>query len=107
SSGALTRDVMITNCAFGTGHGGSIGSFTASGVSNIAVINCTCNGTDNPIRMKSDNNMHGSSKGGLVQNLSYLNLGMTNVANAAIMMYSYYNVVGTPTSIMPATAASE
>jgi polygalacturonase len=107
SSGGLTRDVVITNCAFGTGHGVSIGSFTASGVSNITVINCTFNGTDNPIRLKSDNNLHGSSRGGLVQNLSYLNLGMTNVNNAAIMIYSYYNVVGTPTSISPATAVSE
>jgi polygalacturonase len=107
SSAGLARDIIITNCAFGTGHGVSIGSFTASGVSNVTVINCTFNGTDNPIRMKSDNNLHGSSKGGLVQNLSYLNLSMTNVNNAAIMIYSYYNVVGTPTSISPATAAGE
>ena len=107
SSAGLARDILITNCAFGTGHGVSIGSFTSSGVSNVTVINCTFNGTDNPIRMKSDNNLHGTSKGGVVQNLSYLNLSMTNVNNAAIMIYSYYNVVGTPTSITPATAAGE
>ena len=107
SSGGLTRDIIITNCAFGTGHGVSLGSNTASGVSNVTVINCAFTGTDNPIRMKSDNNLHGSSKGGVVQNLSYLNLTMTNVNNAAIIIYSYYNLVGTPTSITPATAAGE
>ena len=107
SSAGTARDILITNCTFGTGHGVSIGSFTSSGVSNITVINCTFNGTDNPIRMKSDNNLHGSSKGGIVQNLSYLNLSMTNVNNAVIMIYSYYNVSGTPTSITPAIAAGE
>jgi hypothetical protein len=43
----------------------------------------------------------------MVQNLNYLNLGMTNVKYGAITIYSYYNEIGTPTGITPATAAGE
>ena len=85
SSAGLSSDILVTNCAFGNGHGVSIGSYTSSGVSNLTVINCTFNGTQNGIRLKSDND-----RAGLVQNLSYLNLGMTNV-NMPFVIYSYYN----------------
>jgi hypothetical protein len=101
SSASASADVVITNCTFGDGHGVSIGSFTSGGVSNMTVINCTFNRTDNGIRIKSDND-----RGGVVQNLSYLNIGMTNV-HFPIQIYSYYNSVGTPSSITPAIAASQ
>jgi polygalacturonase len=101
SSASASADIVITNCTFGEGHGVSIGSFTSGGVSNLTVINCTFNSTDNGIRIKSDNN-----RGGIVQNLSYLNIGMTNV-NFPITIYSYYNSVGTPSSVTPAQAASQ
>jgi len=101
SSASASADIVITNCTFGDGHGVSIGSFTSGGVSNMTVINCTFNRTDNGIRIKSDND-----RGGIVQNLSYLNIGMTNV-HFPIQIYSYYNSVGTPSSITPATAASQ
>jgi hypothetical protein len=101
STGPL-NDLLITNCTFGTGHGVSIGSGISVGLSNLTVINCTFNGSDYGIRMKSDTN-----SGGMVQNLKYLNLGMTNVKYGAITIYSYYNESGTPTSITPATAAGE
>ncbi len=99
--GGSTSDVLLTNNTYGTGHGISIGSFTdKGGVSNITVINCTINGADNGIRIKSDND-----RGGLVQNISYVNIGITNV-NFPIQIYSYYNEVGTPSSIAPGTAAA-
>jgi hypothetical protein len=101
SSASASVDIVITNCTFGEGHGVSIGSNTSGGVSNLTVINCTFNSTDNGIRIKSDDD-----RGGIVQNLSYLNIGMTNV-NFPITIYSYYNSVGTPSSITPATAASQ
>jgi hypothetical protein len=101
SSASASADIVITNCTFGDGHGVSIGSFTSGGVSNMTVINCTFNQTDNGIRIKSDND-----RGGIVQNLSYLNIGMTNV-HFPIAIYSYYNSVGTPSSITPAIAASQ
>jgi polygalacturonase len=94
--------LMVTNCTFGTGHGVSIGSDIGAGVSNLTVINCTFSGTDYGIRMKSDND-----RGGVVQNCNYYNLGMTNIVDAAIAIWSYYDSVGTPTSITPADAAGE
>lgn len=101
SSASASADIIITNCTFGDGHGVSIGSYTSGGVSNMTVINCTFNRTDNGIRIKSDND-----RGGIVQNLSYFNIGMTNV-HFPITIYSYYNSVGTPSSITPAVAASQ
>ncbi|HEY1663587.1 MAG TPA: glycosyl hydrolase family 28 protein [Verrucomicrobiae bacterium] len=79
-----TSDVLITNNTYGFGHGVSIGSFTAGGVSNITVINCTFNGTEQGIRIKSDR-----GRGGYVHNLKYLNLSMTNVI-FPILIYGTY-----------------
>ena len=100
--GGGTHDVLITNNAYGNGHGCSIGSYTdKGGVSNIIIINCTFNGTQNGVRIKSD-----VGRGGVVQNISYLNLGMTNV-NFPIQLYAYYLQVGTPSSVTPGYAAAQ
>ena len=102
-SSALARDIMITNCMFGHGHGVSVGSLTQAGVSNVTVINCVFTNTDNAIRMKSD-----AGSGGTVQNMSYYNIGMTNIKYAPVIIYSYYSTVGgNPTTygITPAVAA--
>jgi hypothetical protein len=108
SSSAISRDIVVTNCAFGVGHGVSIGSNTAGAVSNLTVINCTFNGTDYGIRMKSDDNTSGGSgQGGVAQNLSYLNIGMTNINDGAIVIYSYYSEYGTPTGITPFIASTQ
>jgi polygalacturonase len=80
----VTSDVLITNCTYGFGHGVSIGSRTVGGVSDITVINCTFNRTDDGIRLKSDRD-----RGGFVHDLSYLNLHMTNVA-CPILIYAAY-----------------
>ncbi|HEX4122441.1 MAG TPA: glycosyl hydrolase family 28 protein [Verrucomicrobiae bacterium] len=90
------QDLLITNCAFGNGHGVSIGSGISSGITNLTVINCSFNGTVNGIRMKCD---QGDSEP--VANLNYLNLAMTNVS-LPIVIYTYYNVTGTPDGITPA-----
>ena len=83
-------DIIVTNCAFGTGHGMSIGGNTSpGGVSNLLVINCNFTNTDNGIRLKADNSM-----GGPVQNCYYYNNFMTNMNNAAVIIYSYYTNVG-------------
>ena len=108
SANTPTSDILVTNCTFGTGHGVSIGSNTAGGVSNLTVINCTFNNTDYGIRMKSDNATSGSSgAGGTAQNLYYYNLGMTNLKYGAIVIYSYYNEYGTPVGISPSIAAAQ
>ncbi|HKW30085.1 MAG TPA: glycosyl hydrolase family 28 protein [Verrucomicrobiae bacterium] len=99
--GGGTSDVLLTNNTYGNGHGISIGSYTDGGVSNITVINCTINGADNGLRIKSDD-----GRGGLVQNISYDNIGMTNV-HFPIQIYAYYNEVGTPSSISPYYASTQ
>jgi polygalacturonase len=100
-SGGPAADVTVTNCTFGTGHGVSLGSITSGDVSNLTVINCSFTNTDFGIRMKSDND-----RGGLVQDLKYCNLTMTNVGYP-IVIYSYYNEYGTPNNITPQTARNQ
>jgi autotransporter-associated beta strand protein len=94
----VAADITVSNCTFGTGHGVSIGSTTSGGVHDLLVSNCTFNGTRYGLRLKSDND-----RGGVVQALRYLDLGMTNV-NYPIVLYSYYNEIGTPDSITPQIA---
>jgi len=81
ASNTATSHATISNNYFGSGHGVSIGSFTQSGVSNVVVNNLAISGTandgnDTGIRIKSD-----SSRGGLVQNISYSNVCIQNVAH--------------------------
>lgn len=83
--GGGTSDVLITGCKYGYGHGVSVGSPTAGGVSNITVENCTFTNTECGIRLKSDRD-----RGGIVQNLTYRNLKMTNV-EFPILIYGAYN----------------
>jgi hypothetical protein len=97
---APVADVLITNITFGTGRGLSIGSYTDSGASNITAINCTFSGSIDGIRLKSDRD-----RGGLVQDIDFLNIGMTNVS-IPIMIYSYYDTVTQPNTITPAMAAT-
>ena len=107
STGGTSTSILVTNCNFGFGHGLSIGGNTLDGVSNLTVVNCTFNGTDYGIRMKSDNAAKSPGAGGISQNLFYSNLTMTNITDGAIVIYSYYNEYGTPIGITPATAASQ
>ena len=92
SSAALASDITITNCHFGTGHGLSIGSPTQSGINNLTVSNCWWNGTEYGIKIKTDRGI-----GGVVQNLTYRDLTMSNV-NFVIAFYMYYNELGSPSS---------
>jgi len=101
-SSAAVIDLVVTNCMFGHGHGVSAGSLLQAGVSSVTVINCIFTNTDYGIRMKSDND-----RGGLVQNLFYYNISMTNIVFAPILIYSYYNSRGSPSNdgITPTVAA--
>lgn len=82
--GGGTTNVHIKNCKYGYGHGLSIGSYTKGGVSNFLIENCTFNNTEAGIRIKSDRD-----RGGIVQNLIYRNLMMTNVG-IPILIYAAY-----------------
>jgi len=82
--GGGTTNVHITNCKYGYGHGLSIGSYTRSGVANFLIENCSFNNTECGIRIKSDRD-----RGGIVENLTYRNLVMTNVG-IPILIYAAY-----------------
>lgn len=78
------NNIVITNLTIGSGHGISIGGQTNDGVNGMTVSNVTFNGTSNGLRLKA-----GAGYGGLVQNVSYSNIQMTNVA-MPIAITSFY-----------------
>ena len=73
---------------FGTGHGVSMGSKIGGGVNNLTVSNCSWNGTEYGIKIKWN-----QVYGGLVQNIKYCDLTMTNV-NFPIAFYMDYSWLG-------------
>jgi polygalacturonase len=78
------EDITVTDCTFLHGHGMSIGSETFGGVRNVLVKNCFFKNTENGIRIKSQR-----GKGGLVENITYQDLVMTNV-DPAVTFTCYY-----------------
>ena len=78
------EDITVTDCIFRHGHGMSIGSEVVGGVRNVTVRNCTFEGTENGLRIKSRR-----GKGGIVENISYSNITMKNV-DPAITLTTYY-----------------
>jgi pectin methylesterase-like acyl-CoA thioesterase len=90
--GTFCRDITVADCAFGRGHGMSVGGQTNRGLDGMTVRNCTFDGTVSGLRLKAD-----PTQGGPVQNISYSNLTMRNVTYP-IVFYSYYNKVGNPGS---------
>jgi polygalacturonase len=92
-------NITIANCTIGAGHGISIGGQTTAGLTNMTVTNCTFNGTTDGLRLKA-----GRGNGGLVQNVTYSNITMTNVPNP-IYITSWYNN-GSDTQPSDATGAA-
>jgi polygalacturonase len=78
------ENLLIEHCTFLHGHGMSIGGGSNGGVRNMVVRDCTFEGTDAGIRLKS-----GRDRGGLVENLTYENLTMKRV-KTSIFIASYY-----------------
>ena len=89
-------DILITNCTIGDGHGISVGGQTNAGLDGLTVTHCTFNGTDNGLRLKAgpyklDGAVYntGAGLGGVVKNVSFSDITMTNVANP-IIINSWY-----------------
>jgi len=97
---AAVENVWVEHCTFLEGHGMSIGSETAGGVKNLVVTNCTFNGTTSGIRIKS-----GRGRGGLVENLVYTDITMTNV-DYPIYLTSYYPKVPAEDAAQPVATNS-
>jgi polygalacturonase len=83
------KNYTITNCKFLHGHGMSIGSGTSGGIEDLRVSNCSFDGTDAGIRIKT-----ARGRGGLLQNLTYENLTMTAVKNPIYIIDWYPERLG-------------
>ncbi len=85
--GAPTTHMTIAHNHFYAGHGMSIGSETDGGASAIRVTDLSIDGADNGIRIKSN-----SSRGGLVEDVSYDDVCIRDTKNPIYMdsNYSYY-----------------
>jgi polygalacturonase len=93
-------NIYVAYSTFGVGHGCSIGSITESGVSAVTVDHVTLTGTTSGIRMKS-----ARGRGGLVHDLTYSNITMTNVPNP-VFITSYYPTLPTDPTTDPAQAVT-
>jgi polygalacturonase len=97
---AAVENVWVERCTFLNGHGMSIGSETAGGVKNMVVTNCTFDGTTSGLRIKS-----ARGKGGVVENLVYTDITMTNV-EYPINLTSYYPKVPKEDAAQPMAAGT-
>jgi polygalacturonase len=84
------HNIVIVSNTITTGHGISVGGQTNDGLDDMLVAHCSMTGTDNGLRLKAD-----ASQGGMVRNIYYLDIRMTNVAYP-IVFYSYYREIGNP-----------
>jgi polygalacturonase len=98
---SYTSNINIKDCTFGRGHGVSVGSYTTNS-NNVTVDNCTFTGTDNGIRLKSNN-----TRGGGEHTFSYSNITMTNVKNP-FYITSWYpkEPTAAPSTLLPGTVVS-
>ena len=97
SSSAGVTNLTIAHNHFEAGHGISIGSEFTGGVSGIKVYDISIDGTgtntsggsSNGIRIKSD-----SSRGGLVNNVTYSDVCIRDVSNPIFLTPTYSSATG-------------
>ena len=101
SSNHFCSDILIKDCTIGHGHGISVGGQTDAGLDGLTVKNCTFNGTDNGLRLKAGPALlDGSTFGGLggvVKNVSFSDITMTNVKYPIIINSWYMTATNTAT----------
>jgi len=86
----VVSQLVIAHNHFGKGHGMSIGSETYGGVADVRVCDLSLDGTTNGLRIKSD-----SSRGGVVQRVTYSDVCMRDVANPLVFDAYYSTATGT------------
>lgn len=80
------QNITITNCNMAHGHGGVvIGSEMSGGVKNVTITNCTFNGTDRGIRVKTRR-----LRGGVVENIIVNNIIMKDVISPVVINSFYH-----------------
>lgn len=77
-------NMTVSHSVFYYGHGMSIGSGTAGGVSKVRVIDLVLDGTDNGLRIKSAGN-----RGGLVHDIVYENICIRSSPHPIMLTGSY------------------
>jgi polygalacturonase len=89
-----TEDVTYLRCHVLHGHSVcAIGSEESGGVRHVRFIDCTGDGTDNGIRIKS---MRG--RGGVVEDITASHFTLNNVSNAIILTMGYVKTAPEPLS---------
>jgi polygalacturonase len=86
----IVSHLVIAHNHFGKGHGMSIGSETYGGVADVSVCDLSLDGTTNGLRIKSD-----SSRGGIVERISYTDVCMRSVTNPFVLDAYYSTATGT------------
>ncbi len=94
-------NIVITHDTIESGHGISVGGETNDGLNGMTVSHITFSGTTNGLRLKA-----GIGNGGLVENITYSDISMQNVANP-IYITSYYQNGGDHSPSNPASVISE
>jgi len=87
--GSACVNITITNCTIGAGHGIGVGGGTKLGLTNYLVTDCSLTGTDYGVRIKAGDNPT-NNPGGIVSNVVYRNIAMTNVARP-LVLESWYD----------------
>jgi polygalacturonase len=84
--GIPCENILVSNCAFGRGHGGvAIGSEMSGSVRNVTVVNCAFDGTQRGLRVKT-----AMGRGGVIEYFRASNLVMRNIADAAFSITAAY-----------------
>ena len=96
---SYTKNIKISNCTLGAGHGISVGSYTTD-VQNVSVDSCTFSGTTNGIRLKSNR-----TRGGQDSTFVYTNITMNNV-QYPFYITSWYDSEPYPASSQTATTVT-
>ncbi len=96
---AGSSDMLVENLTCLHGHGISVGSGTRGGLSHVVVRNCTFDGTDNGLRIKS---FRGG--GGEVKDFLYYNITMKNVRRPFDINMRYNGNAGLATDVGPREA---
>jgi polygalacturonase len=85
--GPACERIVIADCKVYHGHGGFvIGSESYGGARNIAVRNCTFQGTDVGLRFKSSR-----GRGGVIEHIVVEGVSMTGIAREAILFDMFYD----------------
>ncbi len=85
--GPACENIVLADCIVYHGHGGFvIGSESYGGARNIAVRNCTFQGTDVGLRFKS-----GRGRGGLIERIFIDGITMSGIAREAILFDMLYD----------------